>query len=217
MVRINRALRFLFVLLVVRPIVFILIGVNLRGREKLPAQGPAIVIANHNSHLDTAILVSLFPMRTLHLVHPVAAADYWLKNPFLRWFSLNLAGIIPIRRSRDPKITDDPLASISKALEEGQIIIYYPEGTRGEPEHISHFKSGISRLSEKHPKVPLIPIFMHGTGKALPRGEGLLIPFCANIWVGEPLYWNGDKNTFTPWLESKILEMAERAKAPKWE
>jgi 1-acyl-sn-glycerol-3-phosphate acyltransferase len=214
---VNRALRYLFVLLIVRPVVFILIGVNLRGREKLPSTGPAIVIANHNSHLDTAILVSLFPLSTLHLVHPVAAADYWLKNRLLAWFSLNIAGIIPIRRSRDPKDETDPLADVSRALGDGQIIIYYPEGTRGEPEHISHFKSGIARLAERHPQVPLIPIFMHGTGKALPRGEGLLIPFCANIWVGDPVLWNGDRSTFTPFLEAKILEMAERAKAPKWE
>lgn len=214
----DRLLRALFVLCVVRPVVFILLGVNLRNRDKLPKRGPAILIANHNSHLDTAILVSVFPLSDLHYVHPVAAADYWLKNPFISWFALKIAGIIPIARKKDVNNPSaDPFEGISAALKQDQIIIYYPEGTRGEPERMTQFKSGISRLAERHPEVPIVPMFMHGTGKALPRGEGLLIPFCCNIYVGDPIQWNGDRDRFLAMLEGKVHELAKEAKFPAWE
>lgn len=214
----DRILRALFVLLVVRPIVFILLGVSVRNRDKLPHKGPAILIANHNSHLDTAILCSIFSLTDLHYVRPVAAADYWLKNPFISWFALKIAGIIPIARKKDPNAPkSDPLEAVSEGLAQGWIVIYYPEGTRGEPERMSGFRSGIARLAERHPEVPIVPIFMHGTGKALPRGEGLLIPFCCNIYVGDSMKWNGEQQRFLTMLEGKVRDLAGQAKMPAWD
>lgn len=77
-------LRFLFFLTIVRPIILVVLGFNVRRRELLPTGGPAIIVANHNSHLDTMVLMTLFPMSILHLIHPVAAADYFLKKRFDR-------------------------------------------------------------------------------------------------------------------------------------
>ena len=62
----------------VRPMLKIL-GVRVRRRALVPP-GPCLVVANHNSHLDAAVLMSLFPLRRLPHVHPVAAADYFGKN-----------------------------------------------------------------------------------------------------------------------------------------
>ena len=52
----------LFFALVVKPLVLIVLGINLKGREKLPLKGPAIIAANHNSHLDALVLMSLYPL-----------------------------------------------------------------------------------------------------------------------------------------------------------
>ena len=57
----NRLLKVLFVLLIVRPLVLIILGLNVRDRHKLPLTGPAIIAANHNSHLDTMVFLSLYP------------------------------------------------------------------------------------------------------------------------------------------------------------
>ena len=60
----SRLLKILFFLLIVRPLVMIVLGLNIRDRQKLPRKGPAIIAANHNSHLDTMVLMSLYPLAT---------------------------------------------------------------------------------------------------------------------------------------------------------
>ena len=72
-----RALRLLFWMLIGRPLALVVLGLNVRSRHGLPRSGPAIVVANHNSHLDTFVLISLFPLALLGKLRPVAAADYF--------------------------------------------------------------------------------------------------------------------------------------------
>ncbi len=78
-------LRTLFTLCIVWPVIWLWLGLRIKHRERLPACGPAIIVANHNSHMDVFALLSLFPLRRQSSVHPVAAADYSPGEPF--WFS----------------------------------------------------------------------------------------------------------------------------------
>lgn len=235
-----RALQAIFFLLIVRPFLALVLGVNLRHAERLPQTGPAILAANHNSHLDTLLLMSLYPLAQLHRVRPVAAADYFLKNPFVAWFALHIMHILPLaRRPRKapspqpsprtgegaivmPKsINEPPLAHIEAALKAGDILILFPEGSRGEPEKRSALKSGIAHLMADAPTVPVIPIYLHGLGKALPKGDWLPIPFFADGFVGEPMTWQGDRATTMQALEARFAELESEfdheGKAPAWE
>ena len=211
-----RLLQAIFFLLVVRPLVMIVLGLNLRGSERLPMRGPAIVAANHNSHLDTLTLMSLWPLAQLHRVRPIAAADYFLSNAKLAWFSLNIMHIIPIDRVRKEK-ESDPLAAPSEALQKGEILLLFPEGSRGEPEQLSRFKSGVARLLERCPQAPIIPVFTHGLGKALPRGDFLLVPFFLDVVVGEPIYWRGSVAETMTAYENAIRDLAQQLTMPAWE
>lgn len=214
--RLMRLVRATFFLLVVRPLISIIIGLNVSGKDRLPLKGPAIVAANHNSHLDALTLLSLWPLTKLQHVRPVAAADYFLSSKTMAWFSLNIIGILPIDRQRADE-TRDPLADMSAALERGEILIVFPEGSRGDPEQLSRFKSGIARLVERHPGVPIVPVFMHGLGKALPRGDFLLVPFFADVIVGQPLYWQGSVAATMQAYQAAMEYLATRVEIPAWE
>lgn len=207
MTSINKILRFLFFAVIVRFIALVLIGINVRNRERLPSKGPAIIIANHNSHLDTVVLMILFKLSLLPKIHPVAAADYFLKNNLLAWFAKNIIGIIPITRYGAEQGVD-PLAPCYRALENEEIIILFPEGTRGEPEKMSSFKKGISYLAERFPNVPVIPIFMHGLGKALPKGEYVLVPFFCDVFIGNPKKWYPEREVYMETLTDCFEELA---------
>ena len=68
--------------ILVRPVILFVLGLNIRNRDKLPKRGPCVIIANHNSHLDTLVLMSLFRGKSFSKVRPVAAGDYYMKNKF---------------------------------------------------------------------------------------------------------------------------------------
>lgn len=213
---VNRVLRYLFFLLVVRPIALLVVGMNVRNRERLPSQGPAIIVANHNSHLDTWVLMTLFGMSRLHLVHPVAAADHFLRNRLMAWFSTKIIGIIPLDRNLKGT-RSDLLAGICEALDRNQILILFPEGSRGVPEVREQFKTGIAHISKRYPQVMITPIFLHGLGRALPKGEGVLVPFFCDVFIGEAMSWPGERAQFMTKLEDRMQELSSQAHVPTWQ
>lgn len=203
-------LRRLFYLLIVKPLVLLMLGINVRGREHLPSSGPAIIVANHNSHLDTVALMSLFPLKLINKIRPVAAADYFLCNRFIKWFALNIAGIVPIER-RTREASQHIFTPAIEALDQGSILIIFPEGTRGEPETMGKIKNGIGHLVSARHDVPIIPIFFYGLGKCLPKGEVLLVPFFVDAFIGEPLHWEGSRQLFMDKLAKTMTELQSQA------
>ena len=201
-----RLLRLVFFALIARPIALIVLGLNVRYRERLPLDGPAIVAANHNSHLDTLVLLSLFPLKLLPKLRPVAAADYFTVNPLLAWFSLHVIGILPIKR--EGKGGADPLKPCEVALDRGEILVLFPEGSRGEPEVMSRFKRGIAVLAARRSQVPVTPIFLHGLGKALPKDDPILVPFFCDVFVGDAMQGLDDQVAFMLDLEGRMRALA---------
>lgn len=229
-------LRWIFFGVIVRFIVWIFLGLNIRHRERLPNSGPAIIVANHNSHLDALVLISLFPLKLLPQIRPAAAMDYFLSNRLLAWFAMNIIGIIPVVRKPHPRTaknrfitaefeTANPpssrnpyhlLSHCERALYREEILIFFPEGTRGEPEKRSKFKTGIAHLLAEFPEVPVIPVYIHGLGKALPKGEALLVPFFCDVFVGKPITWEGDRNEFMQTLEEAMEELEQEGNFSEW-
>ena len=154
-----------------RPLVLVVLGLNIRHRDRLRLDGAALIVANHNSHLDAFVLMTLFPMRVLPRLRPVAARDYFCRNRQLKWFAQAIVGIIPFDRDLRG-VRSDPLAEIDAALERGEIVILFPEGTRGDPERLQRLRTGVAHIADRHSSLPIVPVLLHGLGKALPRGEG---------------------------------------------
>ena len=211
-----RIVRFLFFRVLVRTVVLLVLGLNVRHRERLPGCGPAILVANHNSHLDTMVLMTLFPWRQQQRIRPVAAGDYFLRNRLIAWFALRIIGIVPVDRSgRTPRAK--LLDGVTAALSAGDSVIVFPEGTRGQPEHLDEFKTGVFHLSRANPGVPVVPIFLHGLGKVLPRGEALLVPFFCDVFVGEAMEFTGERDDFMRCLSARMQALADEGRFPPWE
>jgi 1-acyl-sn-glycerol-3-phosphate acyltransferase len=208
-------IRLFFYGVLVRTVVLFVLGLNVRHRERLPTKGPAILAANHNSHLDAMAMISLLPLRLLPRVRPVAAADYFLRNKLLAWFALDVIGIVPLNRTRnDPR--EDLLAPVAAALERNEILIFFPEGSRGAPEQMTEFKTGLARIAERRPDVPVIPVFTHGLGKALPKGEWVIVPFFVDIFVGEPLRFEGDRANYMQRFRDAMSTLSAEEKHSDW-
>jgi 1-acyl-sn-glycerol-3-phosphate acyltransferase len=202
--------------LFVRPVLTIALGTNVRNRELLPTKGPAIIVANHNSHLDTLTIMALYPLRQLPSLHPVAAVDYFMRTNLMAWFATNIIGIIPIARSGHAK-DKNPLEPCIEALDRGEIIILFPEGSRGEPERLSQFKKGVAHLVKERPQTPVHPLFIHGLGKALPKDSFLLVPFNCDVVAGEAIAWNGSVDGFMECLQQRMAELAAKLHIAPWD
>lgn len=207
-------LRLLFLTLLARPFVRVFTGMDVIGRERLPLDGPAIVCANHNSHMDAFMLLTLFPNRLLQKVRPVAAADYFLANPAISWVSLNLIGISPI--SRKVARGEDVLAPARQAIERGEIILVFPEGTRSKDGELGPLKAGVARLAEAFPDIPVVPVWIEGAGRVLPKGARTPVPMNCTALVGESLTWTGDRQAFMALLRERLDALAAEAPPQRW-
>lgn len=204
----DRLLKVLFFAVLVKPIILFVLGLNVRNGRRLPLSGPAVIAANHNSHLDTMVLMSLYPLSKIHRVRPVAAADYFLSNRLLSWFSLRCIGIIPLDRTGQAA-QEQMFDTCARALDEGDILILFPEGSRGEPEQMKPLKKGLYHLIAGRDDTKVVPVAMHGLGRALPRGEALLVPFNCDVVIGEALPQARDANEFVQTLGDTLNELLQ--------
>ncbi|XWN31417.1 MAG: lysophospholipid acyltransferase family protein [Devosia sp.] len=196
-----------------RPLLWLLLGFSIADRERLPRKGPAIVAANHNSHLDTIVLLASVPRESLPFVRPVGAADYFMSPPLLRLIAVHLFGILPLERTI--KRGSDPLAAPLKALADGAILIIFPEGTRGAPEEVGPLKAGLSRLARES-EAPVTPVYLQGAGRILPKGTRVPVPFTCSMMVGEPLTYGGDRAAFMKAFETSLATMKDKAPPLHW-
>jgi 1-acyl-sn-glycerol-3-phosphate acyltransferase len=209
-------IRFLFLTLIAKPIARFMTGADVIGVEHLPRTGPAIIAANHNSHVDTLLLLTMFPVRLLPLLRPAAAADYFLKGPLISWFSRRIIGIVPVERAKAGSGAD-VLGPTRQALAEGAIVILFPEGTRGDAsDEMGALKSGVARLAEAFPDAPVIPVWLEGAGRVLPKGAHLPVPMNCTVLIGEPVAWTGDHLVFMGALRESLLALKEQAPPQRW-
>lgn len=180
---------FLFHIGFVRPLMYFL-GVRYRRRSLIPA-GPCLVVSNHNSHLDTGVLMSAFPLARLPHVHPIAAADYFGKSLFKRTVAMLLMNGIPIERRPVPGV--DPLAEVVEALNKGESLVFFPEGSRGEAGVVAPFRTGIGRLVKRVPGLLVVPVFMSGPERIWPRGQMIPVPLSVDVHVGKPRSYSPDE------------------------
>jgi 1-acyl-sn-glycerol-3-phosphate acyltransferase len=171
----------------IRAFLKIIVGVKFNTAKFLLAEKQFVIVANHNSHLDTMAIMASVPSKIIHKVKPVAAADYFGKTKLKEKLSNYLVNTLLIPRKRDKDNPEkDPINRMVKALDEGFSLIIFPEGTRGEPEVQQPLKPGISYVLIQRPNVKYVPAYLKGMGKAMPKDDNLLIPFTSSLRYGQP-------------------------------
>ncbi len=182
----------------VRPMLKWYWGAHFRRRATLP-KGPCIVVANHNSHLDAPLLMTMFPIGRIAQIHPVAAADYFGKTAWRRTMVMVGMNAMGIERTAAPG--RDVLQPVIDALEAGKTLIFFPEGSRGTPGVIGSFKPGIGKVVKSVPGVLVVPVFLAGAERSLPRGQSVPLPLGLDVNIGKP-------RTYSPLLDARdIAEM----------
>lgn len=167
-----------------------------------------IYFANHNSHIDFILLWSSLPKEIRQKTRPVAASDYWLKDGVRRFLIQDTFSGITIARNG---ASSDPLAAIKEALDQGDSIIFFPEGTRNlsDDTELLDFKSGLYHLSQQYPEVELIPVWISNLKRVMPKGALMPLPLLSTVIFGEPLAHdlNWQKAEFLNYAKQKLLDL----------
>ena len=150
-----------------------------RGGEGVSWHEPLIVMANHQSLLDIPVLYASLP-------EPFGMLA---KQELFRWpiFSAAMRGLrcIPIDRDN----VRQSLASLRHAADQirsGNSIVVFPEGTRSSDGSLQDLKTGPFYLAEMA-RVPIVPVGIRGTGRALAKDTWLVHPARVEVWIGDPI------------------------------
>ncbi|HEX6892447.1 MAG TPA: lysophospholipid acyltransferase family protein, partial [Chryseolinea sp.] len=163
--------------LLIRNFLKLFVGVKFQNARFLLKEKQFIIVANHNSHLDTLTILASLPSKIISNVKPVAAQDHFGKTRFKEKLSNYFINTLLIQRKRDKdNIENDPIHKMIKALDNGYSLILFPEGTRGAPEVQQPLKPGIGYVLSERPLVKYVPAFMKGMGKAMPKDDNLIVP-----------------------------------------
>lgn len=138
----------------------LLLKIEVSGRENIPKKGGFILASNHCSHLDPVIL-GIVCRRKLNFM----AKEELFRNPFFAWFMYRF-GAFPVKRRR---ADISALKEAMKRVNSGNALVIFPQGSRDYDLEASEPQAGVGFLASKI-DVPVIPVFIRGTEKALPKG-----------------------------------------------
>jgi 1-acyl-sn-glycerol-3-phosphate acyltransferase len=203
------SIRLLMHTLLLRPFLWLVFGVNIRGRENLEGLDQFILIANHNSHLDTLLLYAAMPVRQTLKTHPVAAKDYFSKPRLL--FELVSFLFRPVWVDREES-RGDTIRNVQQLLDQGESIILFPEGTRGEAGVLQRFRGGIGRIVEANPSIPVVVAFLEGPERALPRSAPVPLPLWNHVTITPPQIFRGTSGDITQSLWQDVEHLHRQAR-----
>ncbi|MCU0267927.1 MAG: 1-acyl-sn-glycerol-3-phosphate acyltransferase [Acidimicrobiales bacterium] len=206
-----RAARVLLVEGIVRPAMDVLAAPEVRGLDRLgDLEGPVIFAANHHSHVDTPLLLSVVPEPWQHHIVIGAAADYFFGTRVTATLSALVIGAIPIERTRVSRSSADEAAEL---IDDGWSFLIFPEGGRSPDGWGQPFRGGAAYLSARC-SVPVVPIHVAGTDRILPKGKSVPKPTKTTVTFGAPLRPTDgeDSRRFAVRLEAAVAALADESR-----
>lgn len=162
---------------VVRTLNSIVFCARYSGCRNVPRHGAALLVSNHQSHLDPPLIGAGCPRQMSYL----ARRTLFRFRPF-GWLLKSVGGI-PIDRDGSPL---GGIRATLQALERGEVVLVFPEGTRTRDGEIGVFKPGLA-LVARRAKVPIIPAAIEGAYQAWPRDAAFPRPGTVHVHYGKPI------------------------------
>jgi 1-acyl-sn-glycerol-3-phosphate acyltransferase len=162
-------------------------GARARWAGGVPAEAQRVYFANHSSHLDTLVIWSSLPAGLRARTRPVAAADYWDKAGLRRWLARRVLNVVLVDRAAAQeglRGSREALRCLLAALDLGDSLILFPEGTRGDGVQVGELKPGLFLVARERPGVGLVPVYLQNLSRILPKGEVLPVPLLASVTFG---------------------------------
>jgi 1-acyl-sn-glycerol-3-phosphate acyltransferase len=153
------------------------------GRRNLAQlKGPAVFVANHQSHFDAPVCLAALGGRVRRRLVIAAAADYFYTTK-VKGAAASLAlGTVPFVRTGASSRTS--LTMLKNLVRKGWSVLIFPAGTRGSG--ASGFKRGFAYIAVDT-QVPVVPIYLHGLEQVMPKGSFIPLPGGVVIGIGAPI------------------------------
>lgn len=172
-------------------LVRLLTGAQARWYGCPPKAEQRIYFANHQSHADLVLMWAALPQELRSITRPIAARDYWTTSKLKRFITSEVFNAVYVEREK--KGDADPLQPLIDALDSGDSLILFPEGTRGFAEDPQAFKSGLFNLAQRFPAVVLVPAWIHNVQRVMPKGEVVPVPVLCSVTFGAPIALAADE------------------------
>lgn len=198
-----------------RPAVHLLASPMVRGAELLQlAEQPVVLVANHGSHLDTPLLLSVLPPEVRHRTVVAAAADHFFDRRWKAHLWAGLLGAIPVERQRVSRRSADAATAL---VDEGWSLLIFPEGGRSPDGWQQEFRGGAAYLAVRTGR-PVVPVHLAGTHGILPKGGTRLRRAQTTVTFGTPLHVEEgeDARRFAVRVEEAVAALAAEARTDWW-
>ncbi len=151
--------------------------ISFEGLENVPAEGPFVLAPVHRSFIDFGLVSAVTRRRMGYM----GKESLW-KNKALGSF-ITMLGAYPVNRGAPDR---EALRRTLDILEKGEPLVLFPEGTRRSGPVIEHLHEGAAFVASRA-GVPLVPVGIGGSERALPKGKGLPRLVKIHVIVGPPI------------------------------
>jgi 1-acyl-sn-glycerol-3-phosphate acyltransferase len=181
------------------------------GRRNLAQlDGPAVFVANHQSHFDAPVCLAALGGRVRRRLVIAAAADYFYSSA-LKGAAASLAlGTVPFVRSGGG--SRESLALLKELVGKGWSVLIFPSGTRGTG--ATGFKKGFAYIAVDA-QVPVVPLYLHGLDRVMPKGSFVPLPGGVAVGIGAPIPPGDDYAELVRKAEAGVTEA--QAVVKRWE
>jgi 1-acyl-sn-glycerol-3-phosphate acyltransferase len=194
--------------MVATPLIRVLAAPTVRGLDRMDhLDEPMIFAANHASHIDAPLLVSVIPERWRRELFVAGAADYFFDTRFKATAFAFLLNAVPIERQKVSRLS---ARRVSELLEDGWSMLIFPEGGRSPDGWGQAHRAGAAWMALRTGR-PIVPVHVEGTRRIMAKGSWRIRPGRTQVTFGRPLrpLPSADPRELAVELESAIAALAD--------